>query len=419
MQSQTLFRQQAVVSQQQKIDGAILLKPRLPTLMITVLLCSWLIGVTSWLLAGRYTYTQTVTGWLEPARGITPVYGPASGAIVSEVLVSEDALVQKGTPLIRLSRDAILHNGQSINDALIKELDTQIERLQNQYRITQKGFTTQQQRLTKAAQRLTEDRSRLAAMRLLLDDKMALLDKQIQSFTELAQQGFSSRQQLQTLKTQRIDETYQRQNLEREWIATLQAIEDNQFALGEAEQSHQLQLLNIENQISELQKSLDQQYSQQEVIITASTDGRVTNLNAKPGQRAQSNVPLLSLMPLNAEVSAQLLIPVAAAGQISPGQSISLRYDAFPHTQFGTYQATIDSVSAHLLLPQEVAQKPLTINTPVYLAKATLQATSIEHFNQRIALRAGMTFAAEIAIRERNLMQWLFEPLYELHGGVL
>ena len=30
-----------------------------------------------------------------------------------------------------------------------------------------------------------------------------------------------------------------------------------------------------------------------------------------------------------------------------------------------------------------------------------------------------MTFAAEIAIRERNLMQWLFEPLYELHGGVL
>ena len=214
-------------------------------------------------------------------------------------------------------------------------------------------------------------------------------------------------------------ETYQRQNLEREWIATLQAIEDNQFASNEAEHSHQLQLLNIENQISELQKSLDQQYSQQEIIITASTDGRVTNLNAKPGQRAQSNVPLLSLMPFNAEVSAQLLIPVAAAGQISPGQSISLRYDAFPHTQFGTYQATIDSVSAHLLLPQEVAQKPLTINTPVYLAKATLQASSIEYFNKRIALRAGMTFAAEIAIRERNLMQWLFEPLYELHGGVL
>ena len=47
MHSQTLFRQQAVVSQQQKIDGAILLKPRLPTLMITVLLCSWLIGVMS------------------------------------------------------------------------------------------------------------------------------------------------------------------------------------------------------------------------------------------------------------------------------------------------------------------------------------------------------------------------------------
>lgn len=419
MQSQTLFRQQAVVSQQQKIDGSILLKPRLPTLVITVLLCSWLIGVMSWLLTGRYTYTQTVTGWLEPANGITPVYGPASGAIVSNVLVSENARVQKGTPLIRLTRDAIFHNGQSISDALIEELASQIARLKSQYSLTEKGFVTQQQRLNKTASRLTEDHARLGAMRQLLDEKMTLLNKQIESVAALTQQGFSSQQQLQSLNTQRIDETYQRQRLEREWIGTLQAIEDNQFALSEAEHSHQLQLLNIENQISELQKSLDQQYSQREVIIVAAADGRVTNLNAKPGQRTQTSVPLLSLMPLNAEVTAQLLIPVAAAGQISAGQSISLRYDAFPHTQFGTYKATVDSVSAHLLLPQEVAQKPLTVNTPVYLARATLQATSIEHFNQRIALRAGMTFAAEIAIRERNLMQWLFEPLYKLRGGLL
>lgn len=419
MQNQMLFRQQAVVSQQQKIDGSILLKPKVPTLIITVLLFSWLIGVMIWLLSGRYTYTQTVTGWLEPTSGITHVYSQAAGAIVSEILVTENALVKKGTPLIRLSRDAIFHNNQSINASLIHELGNQIERLQSQYRLTEKGFTTQQQRLNKAASRLTEDRARIAEMRHLLKDKETLRDTQIQTLSKLASQGFYSQQQLQTLKTQRIDETYQRQLLEREWIAILQAIEDNQFAQSEAKQSHQLQLLNIENQISELQKNLDQQYSQQEIIITASTDGRVTNLSARPGQSTQSNVPLLSLMPMNSEVSAQLLIPVAAAGQVSAGQTISLRYDAFPHTQFGTFKATIESVSAHLLLPQEVAQKPLTVNTPVYLATATLQSTSIAHFEQQIALRAGMTFAAEIAIRERNLMQWLFEPLYKLNGGLL
>lgn len=419
MHSQTLFRHQAVVSQQQKIDGTILLKPRLPTFGMTALLVCWLVAVVSWLISGRYTYTQTVTGWLEPARGITHVYAPSPGAIVSEILVSENEEVKKGTPLLKLSRDAIFHNNQSISDTLISELTTQIARLQRQYQLTQQSFLTQQQRLENAASSLTDDRDRIADMRRLLSDKETLLNKQIRALTQLADQGFYSQQQLQSLDAQRIDETYQRKHLEREWIAVLQAIEENQFALQNASHEHDLKLLTLQNQISELQKSLNQQQSQQEVIVTAPANGRVTNLAARLGNFTQASVPLLSLMPQNAEVTARLLVPVHAAGQISQGQSISLRYDAFPYTQFGTYEAVVDSVSDHLLLPQEVAQTPLAINAPVYLAKASLRTSTIEHLNQSIVLRAGMTFAAEITIRERNLLQWLFEPLYELKGGLL
>ncbi|GGF69694.1 HlyD family secretion protein [Alteromonas lipolytica] len=419
MQSQTLFRQQAVVSQQQRIDGTILLKPKLPTLGITLCLVCWLIAVVGWLISGRYTYTQTVSGWLEPAQGITHVYSPSAGAIVSELLVADNEVVSKGTPLLRLSRDAMFNDNQSINRALITELSNQIERLQHQYNLTEQGFVTQQQRLHKNALRLTAERERLAEMRTLLNDKMTLLDKQIQTLSRLAEQGFYSQHQLQTLETQKIDETYQRQHLEREWIALLQTIEDNQLEQDAAENNHHLALLNLENQISELQKSLDQQHSQQELLITAPTDGRVTNLLTHSGQFTQPNVPLLSLMPQNESVTAKLLVPVAAAGQIAPGQRIAIRYDAFPYTQFGTYDAEIISMSEHLLLPQEVAQTPISINMPVYLARATLSTMQIEHLNQQISLRAGMTFVAEIAIRERNLLEWLFEPLFELKGGLL
>ncbi|MEC7471655.1 MAG: hypothetical protein VYC51_17525, partial [Pseudomonadota bacterium] len=68
---------------------------------------------------------------------------------------------------------------------------------------------------------------------------------------------------------------------------------------------------------------------------------------------------------------------------------------------------------------QEIAQTPFQAEQPVYLATATLSSNHIQFASNEVALRAGMTFAAEIQIRERNLLQWLFEPLYALHGGVL
>ncbi|NVK55600.1 MAG: HlyD family efflux transporter periplasmic adaptor subunit [Alteromonadaceae bacterium] len=419
MDSQTLFRPQAVISQQQKIEGTVLVKPTLSTLGITVVLILWLAASLYWLLSSQYVDTQTVTGWLEPQRGITHVYSPSPGAIVSETLVTANQLVSKGTPLIKLTRDTTFKDNQSINAVLTGELKGRIKRLQTQNLLSQQGFEHKRQQLQTNRQRLLEDKQNIASMQTLLNQKMQLLDSQKQALTRLTKDGFYSKHQLQNLDAQRLDESYQHQLLNREWLAILRAIDDIRYELDTLTTSHQLQQLVIENNISELQQSLHQQHSGQDIVVTAPNDGRVGQLHAKPGQATQANLPLLTLMPEHDDVIARLLIPISAAGQISSGQLISLRYDAFPYTQFGTYDAIIEKVSPHLLLPQEVAQTPVAVQQPVYLASASLTSLSIDHLDEPIDLRAGMTFAADINIRERNLMQWLFEPLYQFNGGRL
>ena len=72
----------------------------------------------------------------------------------------------------------------------------------------------------------------------------------------------------------------------------------------------------------------------------------------------------------------------------------------------------------HFVVLTRVTSKGIEIQDPA-CGKRHLSWQQVNDAFTGIALRAGMTFAAEIAIRERNLLQWLFEPLYELHGGVL
>lgn len=419
MNSQTLFRPQAMASQQQEMRGNILLRPGISVIVLTLVLSTWLVAVVCWLFTGRYSHTETVSGWLEPADGITHVYTTEPGAVIREILVSENDIVEHGTPLIRLSRDAVFSDNQSASKLHLAEIDTKRNRLADQYELTRKSQQTQNKRFEKQLSSLLEEHEQLSEMRILINQKIVLLSNQRDALSTLNQQGFSSQQQVQTIDGQLLDQQYLAQQVEREWLTTQRNIDDIKYQQEESLHSYEVQMIGIENKISDLRQNRNQLLAANDIVITAPRKGKVTRLNLKVGQATQSNLPLLVLMPKQNQVSARLLIPVSAAGQISPGQSIKVRYDAFPYTQFGTFDAEIDSVSANLLLPQEIAQTPVSVTGPAYLASARLSQYQIEHLNQRIELRSGMTFAAEITVRERNLMQWLFEPIYSLRGGLL
>ncbi|TPV57935.1 HlyD family efflux transporter periplasmic adaptor subunit [Aestuariibacter sp. GS-14] len=419
MQTNTLFRHQVLNAQQQRIKGEVLLRPRLSFIALTLCLFVWLAAAVYWLTSGNYTYTQSVSGWLEPPSGVTHVYSPQPGAIVDEILVTENALVEAGTPLVRLRRDTIFSQNLHAGELQTAEIQRQLERLQARRTLTAQNHQQQLAQLTASLRSLAADQQQLQSMKALHAKKLALAAKQKSALEVLVADGHASEYQLSDIQSQWLNEHYQHEQLARELLKNAAEQQSVRFNLSATQQQQALAELDIDNQISEQQNRLNQHLSTQDILVVAPARGRVSQLQVNTGQATHSSLPLLSLMPENATVEAKLLIPVAAAGFIEPGQSLQVRYDAFPYTQFGTQEAVITQLSAHLLLPQEIAQTPFQAEQPVYLATATLSSHHIRFANNDIALRAGMTFAAEIQIRERNLLQWLFEPLYVLHGGVL
>ena len=139
-------------------------------------------------------------------------------------------------------------------------------------------------------------------------------------------------------------------------------------------------------------------------VVVAPADLVVGVIHASPGQEVTVGQSLIELIPAQGHLEAQLRIAPTAIGFIKSGQSVELRYDAFPARKFGHAQGKIVSVS------------PLTAADGFYRAQVTLEHDYVQAFGERIALRPGMSFTGEIVIDRRSLLEWLFEPLYAFGG---
>ncbi len=168
--------------------------------------------------------------------------------------------------------------------------------------------------------------------------------------------------------------------------------------------------------LSDLSQQIARLRGNRAYVIKASISGTISDIRVLPGQRARFNIPLMTLLPVNSELVARLLIPVRAAGFLRPGQALSLRYDAFPHQKFGSSAGAIHSVSATSSLPGEIDQLPFPIREPVYKVRARLHSASVRADGKQLPLKAGMTLRADVQLEQRSLLQWLMEPLLSLRG---
>src|SRR5512132_1634963 len=114
------------------------------------------------------------------------------------------------------------------------------------------------------------------------------------------------------------------------------------------------------------------------IVIPAPQDGTVTAIQAEPGGRADTTVPLLSIVPTGSKLEAQLFSPSRAIGFVRPGQRVRLRYQAFPYQKFGQYEGIVAFVSRSAISPGELTQQLAGLtslyraNEPVYCITVSL-----------------------------------------------
>jgi membrane fusion protein len=417
--SQGLFRKEVVDSHQNRLHGEILLLPHFSHTLILGVLLFWFFVVLTWLVFSNYARKETVFGWLEPPSGVVRVYAEDNG-VIKKILVAEGEFVEKNQPLIIVNGDRLLANGDNMEDKLLEEYESQRQLLNKQAIRVQ---SINNLRAEEIAERIAAAQHELVVIEEQLKtikERYQLVVKQVDSYRSLKEQGHVSALEYDNILSQELILRSDQQSLLRSKISQKNIINQLRLEQSQLPDDYANTQDQIRQKLSDIAQQVAQLSGQRSHVIKSTRRGIVNNLQAIEGQQANmgSNIPLLTLLPVDTLLTVHLLVPVRAAGFVEPGQRLDIRYDAFPYQKFGLYEGVIDSISKTLLLPNEIANLPVSLQEPVYRVVAQLKHPTVKAYGKDFPLKPGMTLSADVRLSERSLIQWLFEPVFSLQGRI-
>lgn len=428
-----LFRTEAHAAQQQKHLGSIVVRSPLVFWLLTlaVLLFSVLImALFAW---GEYTRRSTLSGYVLPGAGVVRVHSPSSGR-VSDVRVVEGQRVVAGERLLTVVDERHREDGgeaRAAEQRLIQARQSSLRMVQTQQRelfaLTRTGLRDRLLALRRELEQLvTEQKNFLKRLELAQTTE--------QRFRELRGQGFVSESQLQE-KIEAVSEQVSRMQAQaRGQIAIEREIANTQTELAVLPMREQTQLAELARSLSVAEQELIEAQARREVVVTAPQAGIVSGLTAKPGNAVAPEHSLLTLIPdssAGSTLEAHLFAQSKDAGFVRKGQTVLIRYQAFPYQKFGHYKGSVVEISKTPLSPAELiypvakrveisslipAIPSLSPSDPMYRIRVTLERQTAIAYGVAQSLQPGMQLEADIMLDTRTLLEWVFEPLYSLRG---
>lgn len=228
--------------------------------------------------------------------------------------------------------------------------------------------------------------------------------------TTLDNLAFKTEQQLLQDRLDRLNHHIQ---VKTQYIQSLQPLLAKHYVSVATYQSVRDQLITLETSRHEVNMAILQHRHLRSYIVRAPIAGVISSLEAHVGQKVTITQPLLTVLPQQSELVAELYVPVAKSGFLQPGVKIALRYDAYPYQHFGVATAHIHTISKSVLNDRE-DDKPLQIGEPYYKVIAYLDRQTIPLYGQPHPLQQGMTCSALISGAHKTLWRWMIDPLHHL-----
>lgn len=415
--SQGLFRKEVLQARRTSWLGGISLAQPLPLWVLTAGAVLIAASVGIFLVLGTYTRRSAVTGQLVPTRGISEVQAPATG-VVERMDVAEGGKVRGGQPLAVIlvpratpaSGDAQVALEQHLDQrqaGLIAAQDAQ----QQQLRAQSDGLGSQ---LTAARRELAQ----IEAEVVTRQNQGRIAQETLDRFLQLKDSKYISILQIKQQESTVLEYTGQAQALQQQATDMRRTIAQLEQQVRELPGQQQSVAASLQRDLAQLNQERVQTQMQGALAVTAPVDGVVATQMIKPGQAVQAGEPLLSLLPGDGKLEAQLLVPSHAIGFIEPGDQVLLRYQAYPYEKFGHQLGKVVQVSRSALSSGELgalignAQQ----GEPFYRVTVELAQQSVMAYGKPEALKPGMLLDADILGEKRSLIEWIFEPLYSIKG---
>ena len=414
-----LFRTEALNARQLKwLGDIVMVRPASFTFltMFAAMVATCIVVFAAW---GTYTKRTTVPGQLVPDTGLLKVY-PNQAGIVIERHVVEGQEVKQGDVLFALSSDRRSTTQGDVQETISNQVHLRQQSLQDEREKTRRLQTEERAALETKIAGLQMELSKLDGEIDGQRTRVKLAEDSLARYTGLLKQDYVSREQTQQKEEELLDQKVRLQGIERERVTVGQDLAAQQSALANLGLKQQNQLAAIDRDIGSTGQEFTESEAKRRLVITAPQSGTVTAIVAELGQSVDGSHPMASIVPQGATMQAQLYAPSKAVGFVKPGDSVLLRYQAYPYQKFGHAKGVIREVSRTALSNSELTGignvNANNASEPLYRITVSLDAQTTVAYGKPQALQAGMLLDADILQDKRRLYEWVLEPLYSLTG---
>lgn len=417
--TESLFRREALEAKRRGWLGSISLAQPLRLWVLTLGAALAAIAVALFLTLGTYTRRSTVTGQLVPSMGLSTVLAPATG-VLSRLEATEGARVSEGQTLavVTVPRATVAEGDTvaALERRLERRRDGLIEGQAAQQQLLAAEDAGLRAQISAAQRELTQIGAEIATRR----EQIRIANETLQRLRQLEDERYVSVLQIKQQESNTLSWQGEMQGLQRQAIATRRSIAQLQQALHELTGRANAANASLERDLALLEQEQVETRARGALTINAPVTGTISAQLVKPGQAVQAGQALLSLLPGDAGLEAELLVPSRAIGFIKPGDNVQLRYQAYPYQKFGHQLGKVAQISRSALSSGELgaligdAQQ----GEPYYRVTVALAQQTVTAYGKPEVLKPGMLLDADIMGEQRSLIEWVFEPLYSLNGKV-
>ncbi|WP_227544631.1 HlyD family type I secretion periplasmic adaptor subunit [Sapientia aquatica] len=388
----------------------------------------------TWATFSKLDINVTTTGRLITLQP-NIVVQPLDTAIIKKINVGVGQIVKKGDQLAMLdptfteADENQLRNRLQSYETEIARLEAEMEgkgegdkagadsdsKLQNRLsRESQANYQAQMQRSSENISRLMasmetnrHDQEGLAARVKVLKDSEKMI-------SDLVDQKYAVRARLldaqdRLLEAQRsLEMSKNRQyELQRE-LAAAQA-DRRSYDTGWRQKVME-EMLNVQRDRDAIKDQLQKaDLHNKLVILTAPADGVVLEIaKLSQGSIVRGTETLITLVPLDSELEAEVQIDAADIGYVKLGDVARIKLDAYPFQKHGTLEGTLRTISEDSFKQDVTSQKKMD---GYYLSRIHLNTVRLKGMQKGARLLPGMTVTAELNVGKRSVMSYILWPL--------
>lgn len=415
----------------------------LPRLVLHVLLV--LLGVLLvWSFIGKLDIVATAQGKLVPSTYLKIVQ-PADSGIVKEILVREGDHVRAGQLLLRLDTTVsgadrnIVANEVQFRRLQLRRIEAEISgremslragevpadlyaEIEMQARARRRTYQNALEAERSALAQAEEELQSAQAQVVKLEQVLPILSSEAESLADLAERGLVPKFQSAEKQRERI-ETEQNLASQRRTVASLEARVGNSRSRIEGVTSQyreQLLTERVEAQsaLARGEQELTKQQHRSELSeLRAPQDGVIKDVvTYTVGAVVSAGTVLMSLVPVDEELVAEVMVANEDVGFVREGQSVKVKLAAFPFQKYGMVDGTVVRIAADAApAPNEEDARDEETNersrVSPYKAVIKLDSQQLIAGDSRWPLVPGMHVAAEIKQGTRTVMEYLLSPV--------